>query len=204
MCSKIIIFALILTLASTVHADVLNPGARAMGMAGAFIAIADDAWASWWNPAGLLRSGRLMVGTEYTSFYPNMDLNSINYGALGYVQPVTRFSAFGLGANILSASDQCTQGEGLLALAFRPGIFPVSFGFTGRYMFRDYVDNEFTSYDPLFAESGLRAKAVSADFGFQAELGRRVTLAGVARNLISPDMGIGEEDVLPIDRKSVV
>ena len=84
-------------------------------------------------------------------------------------------------------------------MAFRPGLFPISFGFTGRYIFRDYVDNEFTSYDPLFAANGLRVKAISADFGFQAELGRRVTLAGVARNLISPDMGIGEEDVLPIE-----
>lgn len=199
MRSKIVFIAVLLILSSSVHADVLNPGARAMGMAGAFIALADDAWASWWNPAGLLRSQRLMIGTEYTSFYPNMDLNSINYGALAYVQPISRFSAFGLGADILSASDQCTQGEGLLALAFRPGIFPVSFGFTGRYMFRDYVDNEFTSYDPLFTSNGLRAKAVSADFGFQAELGRRVTVGGVARNLIAPDMGIGEEDVLPIE-----
>lgn len=199
MRSKIIIFAVIFFLTSIVHADVLNPGARAMGMGGAFIALADDAWAAWWNPAALLRSGRMMIGTEYTSFYPNMDLNSINYGALGYVQPISRFTAFGLGADIMNASDQCTQGKGLLALAFRPGIFPVSFGFTGRYMFRKYVDNEFTSYDPLFAVNGLRAKAISADFGFQAELGRRITLAGVARNLIPPDMGIGEEDILPVE-----
>ncbi len=199
MRSKIIILTVLLLFASIIQADVLNPGSRAMGMAGAFVALSDDAWAAWWNPAGLLRSGRIMVGTEYTSFYPNMDLNSINYGALGYVQPITKYSAFSLGIDILNASDQCTQGEGLLAIAFRPGIFPVSFGFSGRYMFRDYIDNEFTSYDPLFTTNGFRAKAISADFGFQAELGRRVTLAGVARNLIAPDMGIGEEDVLPLE-----
>ena len=28
-------------------------GTRAQGMAGAFVAVADDATASWWNPAGL-------------------------------------------------------------------------------------------------------------------------------------------------------
>jgi hypothetical protein len=28
-------------------------GVRAQGMAGAFVAVADDATASWWNPAGL-------------------------------------------------------------------------------------------------------------------------------------------------------
>jgi hypothetical protein len=32
-------------------------GTRAMGMAGAFVAVADDATAVYWNPAGLVRSG---------------------------------------------------------------------------------------------------------------------------------------------------
>jgi PGF-pre-PGF domain-containing protein len=199
MSGKIALAAVLLFSSFTASADVLNPGARAMGMAGAFISLSDDAWASWWNPAGLLRSGRILVGTEYTSLYPNLDLNSISFGALGYVQPITRFTAFGIGAEFLSASNQCTQGEALAAFAFRPGIFPVSFGFTGHYIFRDYADNEFTSYDPLFAANGLRAKSISADFGFQAELGRRMTLAGVARNLIPADLGIGEEDVLPVE-----
>ena len=198
MRSKIITIAVLLMLFATAAGDVLNPGARAMGMAGAFISIADDAWACWWNPAGLLRSGRIMFGAEYTSLYPNMDLNTLDLGAAGYVQPLTRFAAFGMGAEFLSASDQCTQGEGLLSFAFRPGIFPVSFGFTGGYHFRSYVDNEFTSYDPLFA-SGLRTKGISLDAGFQAELGRRVTFAGVARNIIRPDLGIGEDDPEPME-----
>ena len=30
-----------------------NVGVRAQGLAGAFVAVADDATASWWNPAGL-------------------------------------------------------------------------------------------------------------------------------------------------------
>jgi hypothetical protein len=30
-----------------------HPGVRARGMAGAFVAVADDATAAWWNPAGL-------------------------------------------------------------------------------------------------------------------------------------------------------
>jgi len=34
-------------------------GIRAQGMAGAFVAVADDATASWWNPAGLATSASL-------------------------------------------------------------------------------------------------------------------------------------------------
>ena len=31
-------------------------GTRALGMGGAFVAVADDASATWWNPAGLPNS----------------------------------------------------------------------------------------------------------------------------------------------------
>src|SRR5262245_11597447 len=38
----------------TVHAQRFDEvGARAQGMAGAFVAVSDDATATWWNPAGL-------------------------------------------------------------------------------------------------------------------------------------------------------
>ena len=39
-------------------------GARAQGMAGAFVAVADDATASWWNPAGLASGQYLSMVTE--------------------------------------------------------------------------------------------------------------------------------------------
>src|SRR4051812_47887995 len=39
---------------STVHAQIYEAvGIRAQGMGGAFVAVADDATASWWNPAGV-------------------------------------------------------------------------------------------------------------------------------------------------------
>ena len=34
-------------------------GIRAQGMGGAFVAVADDATATWWNPAGLASGGYL-------------------------------------------------------------------------------------------------------------------------------------------------
>src|SRR5437660_7339533 len=38
----------------TAHAQTYEQiGIRAQGMGGAFVAVADDATASWWNPAGL-------------------------------------------------------------------------------------------------------------------------------------------------------
>src|SRR3989304_310009 len=45
----------------------LNPGARALGMGGAFVAMADDATTSLANPAGLLNLTRPEAGIELTS-----------------------------------------------------------------------------------------------------------------------------------------
>lgn len=56
------------------------PGTRAMGMAGAFIAQADDSSAIWYNPAGLRQKGLTIV--DFTADYgeiPKTD-NSGNYG----------------------------------------------------------------------------------------------------------------------------
>src|SRR5438128_6478424 len=39
-------------------------GTRAQGMAGAFVAVADDATATWWNPAGLASGAYLSAVIE--------------------------------------------------------------------------------------------------------------------------------------------
>jgi hypothetical protein len=41
-------------------------GTRAQGMAGAFVAVADDATATWWNPAGIASGALLGVSMEHT------------------------------------------------------------------------------------------------------------------------------------------
>ena len=43
-------------------------GIRAQGMSGAFVAVADDATTTWWNPAGLVSGGYLNVVLEYDRF----------------------------------------------------------------------------------------------------------------------------------------
>lgn len=43
-------------------------GARALGMGGAFVAVADDASAAWWNPAGLANGPLFSLGIERSEF----------------------------------------------------------------------------------------------------------------------------------------
>ena len=197
-CKVILILLVLLTQNMVVASNTLYPGARALGMAGAYISLADDAWAAWWNPAGLLRSGKILFGAEYTSLYPGLDSSPLDYAAASYVQPVTSVTALSIGADFLNAADQCAQGTGRFSVAARPGIFPVSFGISAIYSFLSYADNEFTFYDPVFIANGLTARGIGLDAGLQAELGRRLTLSAVGRNLISPDMGLESPQTYPL------
>ena len=70
-------------------------GARAMGMGGAFVSIADDATCVYYNPAGLA----IQDGRSLTSFYTNQ------YGQAGYLGFAYAQKGFGGGILTLSATD---------------------------------------------------------------------------------------------------
>jgi hypothetical protein len=60
------IFALLLAVSSQASAQTFESvGVRAQGLGGAFVAVADDATASWWNPAGLATGAYLSAVIEH-------------------------------------------------------------------------------------------------------------------------------------------
>jgi hypothetical protein len=57
------LFLVVFSLKAQVSAQVLEAvGSRSLGMGGAFVAVADDATATWWNPAGLAAGPFLDLG----------------------------------------------------------------------------------------------------------------------------------------------
>ena len=66
-------------------------GARALGMGGAFVAVADDVSATWWNPAGLA------TGPFFSLIIESARFDTERQGAFGLPQPADRGSFF-LGA----------------------------------------------------------------------------------------------------------
>jgi len=74
-------------------------GVRAQGMAGAFVAVADDATATWWNPAGLAAGpfANLVLDYSETDDAPTNPISrgiAFGYPALGlsyYRLPVNQF-----------------------------------------------------------------------------------------------------------------
>jgi len=83
-----------------------NPvGARAVGMGGAFTAVADDATAPWWNPAGMIYLPYREVIPQHSEKFGNL----VNHDFLGVVVPLggakSKESALGVAITRVSVDD---------------------------------------------------------------------------------------------------
>lgn len=70
----------------------IGVGARALGMGGAFVAIANDATAAYWNPAGLASLKQREITIMHASRFSGM----VHSNFLNFVYPDKNGSAFGI------------------------------------------------------------------------------------------------------------
>jgi hypothetical protein len=83
-------------------------GPRPIAMGGAFVAVADDANAIYWNPAGLRQLGGTALTAQYSSF-----IDTVNYNYFAGAMPLGNDAAIGLGAKILTTgNEQATDVNG--------------------------------------------------------------------------------------------
>ena len=75
-------------------------GARAMGLGRAFVAVANDPTAVFWNPAGL----ELVPRTSFTLFHNQLFEGTI-YDFLGFVYPTLNYGTVGLGLARIGTGD---------------------------------------------------------------------------------------------------
>jgi hypothetical protein len=89
-------------MAGTSVYDFLNipTGARSVGMATAFTAVADHPSGFWWNPAGCARSPTREVSLEYNQYVVGM-----KRGYLGYLHPLSGHTAVGIGLSHISVGE---------------------------------------------------------------------------------------------------
>jgi hypothetical protein len=173
----------------------IGSGARSEGMGGAFTAVADDVNALTFNPAGLALLKVPEVGYLRMIYVADM---AYNFGGVA-VPFAAGENSLGLGLGIvnlgvpefdstlgiatpISASDNAV----LLSFAYRIQD-KVSFGLTGKYLFRSIT--------------GYNAAAIAGDFGVLATPVERLRLAAGVFNVGQSVKFISAADSLPTQVK---
>jgi hypothetical protein len=93
---SILAFVAVLDLLTCAPANAQVPdavGVRAQGMAGAFTAVADDATATWWNPAGLATGAYLNLNVEYGQSRPTA-AGDVGHGSFAIAFPALGLSYY--------------------------------------------------------------------------------------------------------------
>ena len=85
----------------------ITPGARADAMGRAYAAVANDATATWWNPAALAFIEQRNLSFMHTQLVPGL-ANDVYYEFLGYAQNVPGWG--GIGANFIYLTYGTSQG----------------------------------------------------------------------------------------------
>ena len=87
-----------LILSQSVNLNFIGAGARARGMGGAFIGVADDATAASWNPAGLVRleAAEASIVGIYESYTPSTDVEGFDAEPYKYSHVGLNFGSIAL------------------------------------------------------------------------------------------------------------
>jgi long-subunit fatty acid transport protein len=157
-------------------------GARPMGLGGAFVALADDANAVLWNPAGLAGLAR----TQMTGMYARQ-MGLIPYGFVGFTQPLSPRSSLGAAA-ISAGDDALRETTALLSAAhlLRPGL---SLGLSIKARMATYGNNPDGAWDPDGTGNHQvtgRALGFGCDLGLLYDFTDRTSLGLMWRDILAP------------------
>ena len=89
----------------------IEPGARGIAMGESYVAIADDATASYFNPAALAGQTKKKLNFTHSKWLPGL-ADDMSYEFLGYAQPVEGWGNIGLNIALLDLGEQFRTGEG--------------------------------------------------------------------------------------------
>lgn len=188
---------LVLGIASPGHAvfdDLeLSPRARALG--GSYAGLSSDAYAIFYNPAGLANlEGRDLRGSYYEPF----NLGFVRANALAFAMPLHEWGTFAAGysdfrvefdGTMLSVERTFTFGHALMLMEDLSS--SLAFGYNINLFNLDYGPPSVSGLDLG------RQWSVGLDVGFLARLRERTTAGVFAKNLNNPTVGDPQEEDLP-------
>src|SRR3989339_221030 len=176
----------------------LGTGARPLGMGNAFVAVADEANTTLYNPAGLAQLTREEVTLTYSKLYVGIDGLSNSFASYEY--PLSkRYGSFGIGWYNFVTKDLYNENTVLLSYGHQLlGELPVlSGGINLKYLAKKYVANEWTAINPVFA-GGTSASGISLDLGFLCQINKPLSIGFSVENLNQPDISLQSTDKVPL------
>jgi hypothetical protein len=157
---------------SAAQSEQVPVGARAIGMGGAYSAVADDGSALFWNPAGLARVGHQEIGATHANLFGT----DIRENLVSFVLPLSPHQA--LAADWYHSGfddDELEFGENRLDAAWSLRVMPWGYaGVTLKYL------NRSTALDGSTVRKG---QGLGADLGVLALPWRGLRLGLVAQDL---------------------
>jgi len=189
-------------------------GARAPGLGDAFGALADDAYALHYNPAGLAQLDRKQFSAAYSRLYMGLsDGSDIGSSQFVYAHPLSRGKksrtlAFGL--DRLSLAGAYTEQALTAAYGFKPiereSGSQLMVGFAAKYLTRSFTAgaeagnacdglNCGQGVDPVL--SGAKSKStIDADLGFLYRFPLRWQMGLAVQHLTAPNVAFSGSDKL--------
>jgi len=136
-------------------------GARPVGLGRAFVALADDANAALYNPAGLAGLKGTQLTSMYARLYPGIADDKLHAGYLGVARPVSRIGTIGLGITNLWAD---LYGENVFYFSYgRPVNDRISLGANLKLL--RWSAEGYTDAETGQSESGLSWSGLALDLG---------------------------------------
>ncbi len=197
---------LLLLSASAARAQLVfeSVGIRALGMAGAFVAVADDASAAYWNPAGLAVGGPLATTIEWNRFQtgnqkvppePGPTLRNSSFASVtswpvgvSYGRLRSTWLSTGPGGEVIAERIETFQFGGTIVQTVVPGLV---IGSTLKYLHGSYATGPAgaaTVEDALDQGQDLDGPGQNHfdfDIGLMADL-KKVRVGVTGRNLLEP------------------
>lgn len=200
------------TAVNTAHGAFEDTGAggRAPGMGNAFTAIADDAYAAYYNPAGLGLLERPELGAGYSRMFMGLsDGSSLSSSQIVYAQPLRAAKRGTVAAawDSFSLSGLYTEqtfqlGYGRLVMK-RRGLGSLHLGATAKYLRRSFQPQPeaYNAMNGLAARnrpdallSGSTSKgAADLDLGLLHQFERRYSIGLAVKHVARPDVAFGSD-----------
>ena len=175
-----------------VFAQVDNSGARPMGAGGAFVAVADDANAALWNPAGMEGFRNMALTLSYSRLYLGVQDDGLNDGYLGFVNHLGRYGRYGSFGISYSQFFAGVYREGIFTLGYAKRLFGaqnsanLSLGLNGKMVWIQANEagfsDDFEAGDPVVSTTSKFVP--SADVGLMLNAAKWLSLGVCAADIL--------------------